>query len=476
MTIKEIEELSGMVRANIRFYEAEGLVSPQRHENGYRDYSEDDLETLKKIKLLRTLHLSLDEIKCLHSGERTLMDTLNHHLARLQHEQADIEQALEICNVMRNDGAQYKSLDAQHYLDTMEQLTHEPVSVPTSDILPDIYVPWRRYFARIIDFAIYDTLWNIFLALALHINIRSRSVTGSLVDYIAVLILIFLLEPILLSLFGATAGKWILGLRVTNNEGDRMTYANALSRTKSMMFYGMGFRIPLFQWYRQWKSYKAYRDEETLDWEYHSAITLKDEKKWRIWAYIGAYAAMIGVLDLSIMAAALPKNRGDITVAEFCENYNRLASYYDIDTDSHLDENGKWVQNDSSVSVVHIGSYREPVFHFTETDGRMTGMQFSIELHGSDDWISWNQNDEVSLSILAFVGAQNENNIFSNEVENIVASITETPFKSFQYSVYGMNITCEVVYSGYINTSSGFLLPMDDTETSYSFFFSIQKQ
>ena len=49
MTIKEIETRSGMTRANIRFYEAEGLLSPERCENGYRDYSEEDLKVLKRI-------------------------------------------------------------------------------------------------------------------------------------------------------------------------------------------------------------------------------------------------------------------------------------------------------------------------------------------------------------------------------------------------------------------------------------------
>ncbi len=34
MTIKEIESLSGMTRANIRFYETEGLLSPARSANG----------------------------------------------------------------------------------------------------------------------------------------------------------------------------------------------------------------------------------------------------------------------------------------------------------------------------------------------------------------------------------------------------------------------------------------------------------
>ena len=63
MTIKEMETRSGLTRANIRFYEAEGLLTPQRRPNGYRNYSEEDLAELQRIKLLRTLHLTLEEIK-----------------------------------------------------------------------------------------------------------------------------------------------------------------------------------------------------------------------------------------------------------------------------------------------------------------------------------------------------------------------------------------------------------------------------
>ena len=43
MTIKEIETLAEMPRANIRFYESEGLLSPARNVNGYRDYSKEEL-------------------------------------------------------------------------------------------------------------------------------------------------------------------------------------------------------------------------------------------------------------------------------------------------------------------------------------------------------------------------------------------------------------------------------------------------
>ena len=69
MNIKEIEERSGLTRANIRYYEQEGLLAPVRRENKYRDYSEEDLETLLRIALLRSLGFSLEEIRRLQSGE-----------------------------------------------------------------------------------------------------------------------------------------------------------------------------------------------------------------------------------------------------------------------------------------------------------------------------------------------------------------------------------------------------------------------
>lgn len=54
MNIKEIEQRSGLTRANIRYYEQEGLLRPARQENKYRDYSDEDLETLLRIALLRS--------------------------------------------------------------------------------------------------------------------------------------------------------------------------------------------------------------------------------------------------------------------------------------------------------------------------------------------------------------------------------------------------------------------------------------
>ena len=72
MTIKELEERLGLPRASIRFYEQEGFIRPARGENNYRDYSEEDLATLEKVKLLRQLGLPLDTIKKVQRGELEL--------------------------------------------------------------------------------------------------------------------------------------------------------------------------------------------------------------------------------------------------------------------------------------------------------------------------------------------------------------------------------------------------------------------
>ena len=47
MKIKDVEERTGLSRSNVRFYEKEKLIEPSRNEsNGYRDYSENDVEKM----------------------------------------------------------------------------------------------------------------------------------------------------------------------------------------------------------------------------------------------------------------------------------------------------------------------------------------------------------------------------------------------------------------------------------------------
>ena len=59
-TIGEVAERSGMPAKTIRYYEEIGLIGPAaRAENGYRDYDEADVHTLRFVKRARGLGFSI---------------------------------------------------------------------------------------------------------------------------------------------------------------------------------------------------------------------------------------------------------------------------------------------------------------------------------------------------------------------------------------------------------------------------------
>lgn len=63
MKIKQVEELVGITRKNIRFYEEQGLLNVERAENGYREYHTADIARLQEIKLFRKMDISIEERK-----------------------------------------------------------------------------------------------------------------------------------------------------------------------------------------------------------------------------------------------------------------------------------------------------------------------------------------------------------------------------------------------------------------------------
>ena len=76
MTIKEVEQCLGVPRATVRFYEKEGLLSPTRGENGYREYSEEDVVQLKKIIILRKLGFAVSDIEDVLDGAKPMSEAL----------------------------------------------------------------------------------------------------------------------------------------------------------------------------------------------------------------------------------------------------------------------------------------------------------------------------------------------------------------------------------------------------------------
>ena len=123
MKINEVEALVGITKKNIRFYEAEGLLAPHRNsENGYRDYGEVEVETLRRIKLLRKLGFPLEEIRQMQTGSRTVGDGMRRHLVTLEREQENLRSAAQLCAGLTDCAEKLDALDAQSLLEKMEEM------------------------------------------------------------------------------------------------------------------------------------------------------------------------------------------------------------------------------------------------------------------------------------------------------------------------------------------------------------------
>ena len=503
MTIREIEELSGMTRANIRFYEKEGLITPERNSNGYRNYSEEDLNTLKRIRLLRTLHLSLEDIKSLSRNEQELAELLIRHLTNLKKEQQSLGRSVEVCERLCKDQAVYSSFDAQRYLDLLDSSTPEPPSELKEDTLPKVTSPWVRYFARSIDAAIYMILWNTFLSLVLHINIMETGFAGLVADIIAYNCLFLLAEPFMLSRFGTTPGKFLFGLRVTAETGARLTHGEALHRTWTVLKKGCGFNLPVYWIIRMYKSYRACKDGETLDWEQETLLWLNDRYIPLKVSGSVVILTLLNTLALLLVwqAGALPQNRGDLTVEQYAENFNDMEKYFGIDRqlnlpgdssfygilmdDSRLilNKDGEWEKMPGTPYVTGTSeNYAElPQLDYTVEDGVITGLNFSASCENEDITIA-SYGDLMAVSALAFLCAQDDYHLLPDAPSLLYTQIklNGDSFSGFTINEAGVTVSCTVEYEGYelrpdTWSQSRVLVPAYGGKPSFSINFSVTK-
>ena len=123
MKINEVEALAGIAKKNIRFYEKQGLISPRRNpENGYRDYADEDVLVLRRIRLLRKLDVPIDEIRLMLSGSHTVGDGMRRHLISLERQQRNLQQAMELCQELAYQDIPISQLDTESLLTRMETL------------------------------------------------------------------------------------------------------------------------------------------------------------------------------------------------------------------------------------------------------------------------------------------------------------------------------------------------------------------
>lgn len=142
MTIKEVEERTGLARSNIRFYEKEKLIEPSRNEkNGYRDYSEQDIENIKKIAYLRTLEISIEDIRYVMYNKVPLMDVIERQTATIQTQIEDLNKAKIMCEKMLAAGnISFDEMQVEKYVTDLQTYWNDNKTVFKLDSVSFLYI------------------------------------------------------------------------------------------------------------------------------------------------------------------------------------------------------------------------------------------------------------------------------------------------------------------------------------------------
>ncbi|WP_186565079.1 MerR family transcriptional regulator [Lawsonibacter celer] len=477
MTIGELERELGMTRANIRFYEQEGLLSPHRGENGYRDYAPEDVETLRKIKLLRQLRLPVEEIRRIQRGERALADAAAEQGERLREEESGLALVGELCRELRAEGVSYADLDAGRYLARLERPPARPSYFSLQqDRLRTVAHPWRRYFARNLDLALYGLLWGAVRLLLLRWDPFPGFWTTLLENYITCGLML-LLEPTLLSTWGYTPGKWLFGLTVRYPGGHKLSWGDAFARTWGVFGRGFGWGIPIYNLVRQVKCCVACGRGEAMEWEQDAdnVYTIRDTRALRCVGYAAASAVAVGLGMLVSLQARMPIHRGNLTPAQYAQNVNDAIAFRNLSQDFRMEADGSWTEDRSPVTAV-VSAARDsatPPDHALTVDGEghVTGVR--LEVTRTITGFTRFPVVQEQLAALAFVAARPEYTCLTWASSDVLERIERQSEENYTFQAGGVTIAQCIEYRGYTN-GSGFLFAEDSEPVFYHLIFTLE--
>lgn len=351
MTIKELETRTGLDRATVRFYEKEGLLTPERKANGYREYSEEDAVTLEKIAFLRRLDLSLESIRAVQQGELPLGVALEKQRESLLAQREEKERALSLCDAVRAEGIGYQNLQPGKYTAQLPPPRWTPRVIPPAPP-PKHYAtrhPWRRLLARELDMGLFRLPWWGVLS-QLEINGWEFWLSHA----VMLLVLPILLESMLLCTWGTTPGKWLMGLQLRQNYDGKLskpTFRDAFTRTLYVYAAGCGFGIASGICYIL--SYlRANRgDDQPWDmwWEYTADEYISEGRVAVLLAALLAVNVaqnqLMNLWEDNVDEQAFRQGAYTPTLEEFVDSVNAvLAEYWMFDDYRHVSLNydGTW--------------------------------------------------------------------------------------------------------------------------------------
>ncbi len=125
MKINDVEKETGLSQKAIRLYESKGLLVIARDENGYRNYSDENIKVLKIIKRFRSVGVSIADIKLFLFGVMSLEEVMNKRKEEIRKESGINSEKYRICEKI-SEKTDFDELNAVASFTEKEEDQKEP--------------------------------------------------------------------------------------------------------------------------------------------------------------------------------------------------------------------------------------------------------------------------------------------------------------------------------------------------------------
>lgn len=128
MRISEVTQHVDLSRRAIKYYEEQGLLTVNKDENGYRNYTEENLMVLKEISAYRKLGISISDIrKLLHTDDTALLKKIYEEKSTVHHTEAKELEAL------------HSFIETHDIENLYETVDYQTIGKALKDMIPGFY-------------------------------------------------------------------------------------------------------------------------------------------------------------------------------------------------------------------------------------------------------------------------------------------------------------------------------------------------
>jgi hypothetical protein len=187
---------------------------------------------------------------------------------------------------------------------TFEELALSPYAPPSAAPLAEAdwsgYMPsgpqsrpWVRYWARTCDFLAFALISGVVLEFAAPQVLEIPDTAFGIILMAAY----NFVEPVMFAVWGTTPAKALLKVRVRNQDGSKLTYAQAFRRILKVWIRGEGLGIPVITLVTHITSYSRLNNHGITSWDAEGAFVISHQQIawWRWFIMIFLLVAIIGL-------------------------------------------------------------------------------------------------------------------------------------------------------------------------------------